>query len=86
MTDKKPEKPVTLADYIPPESEPAPKTRGSKKSDRDRLKQLEREASEEKRTGSPRKKRRVRVKTRGNKFVVFLWVAVLVGFALIFGD
>lgn len=84
MTDKKPEKPVTLADYIPPE--PTPEKRVAKKSDRDRLKQLEREAWEEKRTGSSRKKRRVRVKKKGNKFVILFWIAIFLGVAFAFGD
>lgn len=84
MTDKKPEKPVTLADYIPPEPEPAPRRRSPSKQDRERLKQLERDMSAESdEKDGPRKKGKSK---KANWVTALVWIAIIIFFANIFSD
>lgn len=84
MTNKKPEKPVTLADYIPPEPDPETHRRAPSKLDRERLNQLERDMAAD--SDEKEGQRQRRKSKKGGWLKVFVWIAVILFFANIFGD
>lgn len=75
MTDKKPSKPVTLADYIPPEPAPqrTPKPRRTlSKHNRERLDDLDKSIRED--GDKPKSKK----KSKPSLWTTIFWIAVLI--------
>lgn len=85
MTDKDKPKPVTLADYIPPEPAPQAKRSTVSKRDRERLDALDRDVREEKPTRKKRPKKKVRNKKSNTKGTIIFWIIVIILLVNIFG-
>ncbi|MGJ8560853.1 MAG: hypothetical protein ACSHX3_11505 [Litorimonas sp.] len=79
MTDNEKPKPVTLADYIPPERKPVPKSKraSATKRDRERLDALDREVRDEDPKARKQTGRKSR-KKKSNVWTIVFYAVVLV--------
>lgn len=77
MTEKKPSKPVTLADYIPPEPDPAPSPRRvTSQRDRERLDALDLSVRDDAANSkAPSKKRS---KKKPSFWTMVFWIVMIV--------
>lgn len=78
MTDNDKPKPVTLADYIPPEPAAKPKRSAASKRDRDRLDALDREVRGDDAQGSKPTRRKSGKKKSNFWTIVFYCVALVI--------
>jgi hypothetical protein len=78
LSEKDKSKPVTLADYIPPEPAPKPTRPATSKRDRDRLDKLDREMRDDAQSEQPARRKSGKKKSNLGKVVFYCILLVII--------